>query len=191
MIRCIRRQSMLEKLITNGYLLTPERIRKLNDAGLDHLQISIDNVVPDEVSKKSRKVLDRKLQWLAENAEFEVNINSVLGSSIRHPEYALTIAGRARELAGIPKHRRPIHDGSGQLRKLDHHQRAVFQAMSNLGLTRSLRALRKAHARCPKLPCLPTIHALDRASQPPLVCQKLKFKAAVKFNSSRTCGLVS
>jgi len=53
MIRCIRRQSMLEKLITNGYLLTPERIRKLNDAGLDHLQISIDNVVPDEVSKKS------------------------------------------------------------------------------------------------------------------------------------------
>jgi MoaA/NifB/PqqE/SkfB family radical SAM enzyme len=47
---------MLAELITNGYLLTPERIRKLNDAGLDHLQISIDNVVPDEVSKKSRKV---------------------------------------------------------------------------------------------------------------------------------------
>ena len=58
---------MLAELITNGYLLTPERIRKLDDGGLDHLQISIDNVVPDEVSKKSLKVLDRKLQWLAEN----------------------------------------------------------------------------------------------------------------------------
>ena len=53
MIRCIRRQGMLAELITNGSLHTPERIRKLNDAGLDHLQISIDNVVPDEVSKKS------------------------------------------------------------------------------------------------------------------------------------------
>jgi MoaA/NifB/PqqE/SkfB family radical SAM enzyme len=131
MICCIRRQGMIAELITNGYLLTPERIRKLNDAGLDHLQISIDNVVPDEVSKKSLKVLDRKLQWLAENAEFAVNINSVLGSSIRHPEDALTIAGRAREL-GFQNTVGLIHDGSGQLRKLDHRQRAVFQAMSNL-----------------------------------------------------------
>ena len=131
MIRCIRRQGMLAELITNGYLLTPARIRKLNDAGLDHLQISIDNVVPDEVSKKSLKVLDRKLQWLAEKADFDVNINSVLGSSIRHPEDALTIASRAREL-GFQSTVGLIHDGSGQLRTLDHHQRGVFQAMSNL-----------------------------------------------------------
>jgi len=131
MIRCIRRHGMLAELITNGYLLTPERIRRLNDAGLDHLQISIDNVVPDEVSKKSLKVLDRKLQWLAENAEVDVNINSVLGSSIRHPEDALTIANRAGEL-GFQSTVGLIHDGSGQLRKLDHHQRKVFQVISNL-----------------------------------------------------------
>ena len=31
-------------MITNGYLLTPQRIEHLNRAGLDHLQISIDNV---------------------------------------------------------------------------------------------------------------------------------------------------
>ena len=55
-------------LITNGYLLTPERIKCLNRAGLDYLQISIDNVQPDDVSKKSLKVLDRKLEWLAEHA---------------------------------------------------------------------------------------------------------------------------
>ena len=29
------------------------------------MQISIDNVMPDEVSKKSLKVLDKKLQMLA------------------------------------------------------------------------------------------------------------------------------
>jgi len=66
-------------MITNGYLLNVERIERLNRAGLDHLQISIDNLVPDEVSKKSLKVLDKKLEMLAEHAEFHVNINSVVG----------------------------------------------------------------------------------------------------------------
>ena len=45
------------------------------------MQISIDNVKPGEVSKKSLKVLDRKLQLLAEFAEFHVNINSVVGAA--------------------------------------------------------------------------------------------------------------
>ena len=130
-IGCIRRLGMVAELITNGYLLTPERIRKLNDAGLDHLQISIDNVVPDEVSKKSLNLLDRKLQWLAKYAEFDVNINSVLGSAIRNPEDALTIARRAREL-GFQGTVGLLHDGSGQLRKLDHPQRAAFHAISDL-----------------------------------------------------------
>src|SRR5437879_7526214 len=69
-IRRIRRHGIIAGLITNGYLLTPERIARLNRAGLDHLQISIDNVMPDEVSKKSLKVLDRKLEMLAQHAEF-------------------------------------------------------------------------------------------------------------------------
>src|SRR6266480_2968449 len=60
----IRRRGMIAGMITNGYLLTAERIQRLNRAGLDHLQISIDNVKPDQVSKKSLKVLDRKLQPL-------------------------------------------------------------------------------------------------------------------------------
>src|SRR6188768_895884 len=95
-IRRIRSRGMIATLITNGYLLTRRRIAALNRAGLDYLQISIDNVVPDDVSKKSLKVLDRKLQWLAKYANFEVTINSVLGSSIDCPEDAHTIAVRAR-----------------------------------------------------------------------------------------------
>src|SRR5436305_14188642 len=69
-IRGIRRNATLAGLITNGYLLTAERIQRLNDAGLDYLQISIDNVMPDDVSKKSLKVLDKKLQLIAEHATF-------------------------------------------------------------------------------------------------------------------------
>ena len=73
-------------------------IERLNRAGLDHMQISIDNVQPDDVSKKSLKVLDQKLRLLAEYAEFPVVINSVLGSGVRNPEDALTVAHRAIEL---------------------------------------------------------------------------------------------
>src|SRR5450755_916753 len=94
-IRGIRRHATLAGLITNGYLLTADRIRRLNEAGLDYLQISIDNAMPDEVSKKSLKVLDKKLQLLAEHADFHVNINSVVGGGIHNPKDALAIGRRA------------------------------------------------------------------------------------------------
>ncbi len=116
-IRRIRRRGAIATLITNGYLLTAERIRQLNRAGLDYLQISIDNVNPDETSKKSLKVLDRKLELLAEHAEFAVNVNSVLGSPVRNPQDARTIAQRARAL-GLTSTVGILHDGQGQLRPL-------------------------------------------------------------------------
>src|ERR1700674_2032946 len=95
-IRRIRKTGAIAGMITNGYLLMPDRIDRLNKAGLDHMQISIDNVMPDEVSKKSLKVLDKKLQMLAEHADFHVNINSVVGGGIHHPQDALVIGKRAK-----------------------------------------------------------------------------------------------
>ncbi len=127
-IRHIRRKCLIAALITNGYLLTAERIRKLNAAGLDHLQISIDNVQPDEVSKKSLKVLDQKLALLAEHADFHVNINSVLGSGVNQPEDARAIATRALTL-GFSTTVGIIHDGSGQLKKLGPQEEEVFEAI--------------------------------------------------------------
>jgi MoaA/NifB/PqqE/SkfB family radical SAM enzyme len=130
-IRTIRRRGMLAGLITNGYLLTPDRIQRLNRAGLDHLQISIDNVIPDAVSKKSLKVLDQKLRNLAEHALFHVNINSVLGSAIRNAEDAITVARRAREL-GFTTTVGIIHDQYGQLLPLSPHQQAIFEEIQRM-----------------------------------------------------------
>src|SRR5262249_62407306 len=90
LIRHIRGRGMMAGLITNGYFLVPKRIARLNDAGLDFLQISIDNVEPDDVSKKSLRLLDKKLQDLKACADFDVNINSVVGGGIRRPEDART-----------------------------------------------------------------------------------------------------
>jgi MoaA/NifB/PqqE/SkfB family radical SAM enzyme len=125
-LRAIRTHGAIATVITNGYLLTPERIQQLNRAGLEHLQISIDNVNPDEVSKKSLKVLDRKLEWLREHAEFDVNINSVLGGGIPHPEDALTITRRAVAL-GFETSVGVIHDPGGQLHPLGSGERAVYE----------------------------------------------------------------
>ncbi|MFL6446801.1 MAG: radical SAM protein [Bryobacteraceae bacterium] len=127
-IRGIRRNATLAGMITNGYLLTAERIERLNKAGLDYLQISIDNVMPDDVSKKSLKVLDKKLQLLAEHATFHVNINSVLGGGISTPEDALTVGKRAMEL-GFTSTVGIIHDGDGQLEPLGPREREVFLEM--------------------------------------------------------------
>src|ERR1022692_3384407 len=128
LIRRVRKNGALACLITNGYLLTADRIERLNRAGLEHLQISIDNAQPDDVSMKSLKVLDKKLMLLAEHAEFHVNINSVVGGGIHTPQDALTIGKRALEL-GFTSTVGIIHDGDGQLRPLADEEREVYLAM--------------------------------------------------------------
>jgi MoaA/NifB/PqqE/SkfB family radical SAM enzyme len=132
LIHRVRHHGMISGMITNGYLLTADRIRKLNDAGLEHMQISIDNAQPDAVSKKSLKVLDRKLQLLAEHGTFHVNINSVVGGGIRTPQDAVEIGRRAVEL-GFTSTVGIIHDGDGQLRPLNETEQHVYLQMKEMG----------------------------------------------------------
>ena len=113
----IRKTGAIAGMITNGYLLMPERIERLNSAGLDHMQISIDNVMPDAVSKKSLKVLDAKLKMLAEHADFHVNINS-RGGRRRGESGGCADGERAGAGAGLQSTIGIIHDGSGQLKPL-------------------------------------------------------------------------
>jgi MoaA/NifB/PqqE/SkfB family radical SAM enzyme len=128
----IRERRMIAGLITNGYFLQPKRIQGLNQAGLQYLQISIDNVTPDDVSQKSLEVLDAKLVNLAEHAEFQVNVNSVLGSGCPSPEDALVIARRARQL-GFSTSVGIIHDGSGMLKALSERERAIYDEAVRIG----------------------------------------------------------
>ena len=131
-IRHIRKHGMIAGLITNGFFLNKERIERLNAVGLEHLQISIDNAVPDEVSKKSLKSLDGRLEMLSEWAEFQVNINSVLGSGVKNSEDALKIAHRALEL-GFTSTVGIIHDHSGQLKPLGARDQEIFEEIMTLG----------------------------------------------------------
>jgi len=131
----IRHHKMIAGLISNGYYFQPEKIKKLNEAGLDYLQISIDNVNPDDISKKSLKVLDGKLKNLSQFAKFKVNINSVVGGGVKNPEDALTIARRALEL-GFSSTVGVIHDSDGLLKGLTTREKEIYKEIKALG-TRS------------------------------------------------------
>ena len=132
LIRHIRARGMMAGLITNGYLLSPKRILALNDAGLDFLQISIDNIEPDEVSKKSLRLLDKKLAVAARLRH--LRHQHQLGARRRHQEPR----GRAHDQparaasSGFSTSIGIIHDGQGGLKPL--------------GAGRA-RGLRRRHAR--------------------------------------------
>ncbi len=127
----IRYHGMLAALISNCYLLTQKRILAFNEAGLEYLQVSIDNLNPDEVSRKSLRLLDPKLVWLSHLAEFKVNVNSVIGC-FKNPEEALVIGRRAVQL-GFSCSLGVLHDASGRLKPLVGREREIYMQMRHLG----------------------------------------------------------
>jgi MoaA/NifB/PqqE/SkfB family radical SAM enzyme len=132
LIARIRHHGRIAGMITNGFLLNADRIRKLNRAGLDHMQISIDNVKPDDVSKKSLKTLDQRLELLSEHADFHVNINSVVGGGIHNPNDAIVVAKRAVEL-GFTSTVGIIHDSGGQLQPLSDEEQSIYLKVRDMG----------------------------------------------------------
>lgn len=99
-------------LISNGYLFNEERVQQLNDAGLDHLQVSIDGVLPNDVTIKVLKPLRRKLEHVIKAAKFKVTLNAVIGSA--PPREALEVIEFARA-NGLKPRVCLIHAGDGGL----------------------------------------------------------------------------
>jgi MoaA/NifB/PqqE/SkfB family radical SAM enzyme len=131
-IRRIRGHGMIATTITNGFLLTVERIEGMNAAGLQELQISIDGVKPDAISKKTLKSLAGKLKLLSRHARFHVNINSVLGISEERTRDAVEVASNAKAL-GFSHTVGVLHDAEGTLAPLSVTQRAVYDSLMGKG----------------------------------------------------------
>ncbi|HTM44943.1 MAG TPA: radical SAM protein [Polyangiaceae bacterium] len=103
---------MVCTLISNGYAMTPRWIDRLNAAKLTLVQISIDNLEPNEVSEKSLSKIAAKLQLLKEKAEFGININAVMGSC--SPSDTRKLVDQVEGL-GFFMTVGLMHDGNGQL----------------------------------------------------------------------------
>jgi MoaA/NifB/PqqE/SkfB family radical SAM enzyme len=103
---------MVCTLISNGYAFTERWIDRLNAAGLTLVQISIDNLEPNEVSQKSLSKIEKRLALLKERARFGVNINAVLGSCT--PSATRELVDRVEGL-GFFMTVGLLHDHTGQL----------------------------------------------------------------------------
>lgn len=113
-------------IITNGYLLNADLVQQLGDAGLTHLQISIDGVTPNATTVKVLKVLRRKLEHLQKHATFTVQINAVLGAG--NDEEVLEVMRFARD-AGFRPRASIIHDGEGAM-ILDERGKQLLEEVS-------------------------------------------------------------
>lgn len=65
-------------IITNGLLLSADRIAQLNAAGLDSMCVSIDRINPTSFTHKGLKPLRKRLRTLRATARFTVETNTVL-----------------------------------------------------------------------------------------------------------------
>lgn len=130
-VRFIREQGMLATMITNGYRLNQRRIENLNDCGLQEMQISIDNLEPDEVSQKSLRAVESKLVLLSRHAKFKISVNSVLGVSEERTEDAYEVALTAKKL-GFLHTVGVLHDDTGTLKPLSVKQFDVYRRITGL-----------------------------------------------------------
>jgi MoaA/NifB/PqqE/SkfB family radical SAM enzyme len=133
LVAYVREQGMMPFLNTNGYLLTKKVIEDLNAAGLYGIQLSIDNAVPNAVSKKSLKLLMPKLRLLKKHATFHVRINTVIGSS--PPAEALEVA-QAVTAFGFHSNISLVREESGALAPPTAETRAAYDQVRAIGKSR-------------------------------------------------------
>jgi len=103
---------MVVTSISNAYPITKGWIERMNDAGLSLLQVSVDNVEPNEVSQKSWSKIKKRLLLLKEHAKFKLNVNAVLGSS--PPRQTRELIDEIRSL-GFYMTVGLLHDQQGQI----------------------------------------------------------------------------
>ncbi len=130
-IRAARRHGMIVTMITNGFRLSRSWIERLNAAGLQGMQISIDNLKPDEVSMKSLASVEGKLELLSKHARFKVNVNSVLGVTNERTQDVVTVASTAAKY-GLQHSVGVLHDHTGMLRALSAEQLRAYTQVTKI-----------------------------------------------------------
>lgn len=111
-IKGTRRRQNFSTIITNAFKLTPEHVDGFNDAGLDCMQVSVDGIDPEPGLPKSLRSVLPKLAILAERAQFQVKIQTVLteDSWRRYGEFRELLAPFDFEF-GFSL----LHDGQGRI----------------------------------------------------------------------------
>lgn len=115
-------------MITNGFLIKKELIEKLNEAGLQDMQISVDGVEPNDSTIKVLSHLRSKLELLKEYAQFNVVVSGVIGSC--PPQETFEVIQSAKQMGFKPRVL-VIHDEKGQV-QLNAEELQVFKKIKKL-----------------------------------------------------------
>ncbi len=100
-------------LISNAILMKDDVIRALNDAGLTHLQVSVDGVKSNASTKKTLDTLRPRLDALSRLAKFQVVMSGVMGTC--PPEETFEMLDFAEDRGFVPRVLL-IHDHTGKLK---------------------------------------------------------------------------
>ncbi|EKD51966.1 MAG: radical SAM protein, partial [uncultured bacterium] len=111
-------------MITNGYFLTPDSIKQLNEAGLQDMQISIDGVTPNDHTVKVLAVLKKRLYDLKEHAKFNVVVSGVVGAS--PPSETFEVIAFAKQMGFRPRILL-VHGADGQVKLTEEELLAYHQ----------------------------------------------------------------
>ncbi len=130
-IKAARDRRMIVTMITNGFRLSRQWIDRLNAAGLHGMQISIDNIKPDEISMKSLSSVEGKLALLAAHARFKVNVNSVLGVTTERTQDVVAVATAAAK-HGLQHSVGVLHDHTGTLKPLGPEQMQAYEQVTKI-----------------------------------------------------------
>jgi MoaA/NifB/PqqE/SkfB family radical SAM enzyme len=130
-IRAACNHGMIVTMITNGFRLSRDWIDRLNAADLQGMQVSIDNLKPDEISMKSLRSVEGKLELLSKHARFKVNVNSVLGVSGERTQDVVTVAETAAKY-GLQHSVGVLHDHTGTLKPLSPEQMSAYEQVTKI-----------------------------------------------------------
>jgi MoaA/NifB/PqqE/SkfB family radical SAM enzyme len=119
-------------MISNGFLLRPDLIEALNEAGLQEMQISIDGVEANDTTQKVLANLKKRLRWLREYARFRVIVSGVLGACPAGD--AEEVLAFAKEMGFIPRVLL-LHDSNGQLKPSNGEVKAFEKIVRQLPKT--------------------------------------------------------
>jgi MoaA/NifB/PqqE/SkfB family radical SAM enzyme len=105
LVRYCRQLGLATSLTTNGFLLTRDKLRALEEAGLQVMQISVDRMTPSPITKKSFKTILPKLDYFKDST-VSLHITGVLCEDTLAESSAVLETGLAR---GIPTEVRLVH----------------------------------------------------------------------------------
>src|SRR5213596_3665158 len=104
-VRYCRDLGFATSLTTNGFLLTRQKLKELEEAGLQVMQISVDRMTPSPITKKSFKTILPKLDYFRDS-KISLHITGVICADTLPESKAVLETGLSR---GIPTEVRLVH----------------------------------------------------------------------------------